>query len=75
VDQFSPYSEVKEPCPEARAAGAELIRRAADKSGRRKLFLYVNNRLYTARGIKPVMPPPTLCRAAIWISAVSTRTL
>jgi hypothetical protein len=45
VDLFSPYDQIKEPYPEARTAGAELIRRALGKAALRKLFLYVNNRL------------------------------
>ena len=45
VDLFSPYDQIKEPCPEARTAAAELISRAAAKQAIRKLFLYVNNRL------------------------------
>jgi hypothetical protein len=74
VEAFEPYNETKEINQEARAAGAALIE-AGKKNPKRKTFIFVNNRLYAARGIKPVMPPPTLCRAAIWISAVSTRTL
>jgi len=45
VDLFSPYGEIKDPYPEARAAAAELIKRALVKQAIRKLFLYVNNRL------------------------------
>jgi len=45
VDLFSPYDQIKEPYPEARTAGAELIKRALAKAALRKLFLYVNNRL------------------------------
>ena len=45
VDLFSPYGEVKEANPEARTAGAELIRQMLVKQALRKLFLYVNNRL------------------------------
>jgi uncharacterized protein YecE (DUF72 family) len=45
VDLFSPYDGIKEPCEEARSAGAELIKRALAKTALRKLFLYVNNRL------------------------------
>jgi hypothetical protein len=59
---------------DARQAGLALIKEGKEKPTK-KTFIYVNNRLYAARGIKPIMPPPTLCRAAIWISAVSTRTL
>jgi len=73
VEQFKPYERVQEKNDEARAAGRKLI--AEGKAAKKKTFIYVNNRLYTARGIKPVMPPPTLCRVAIWNSAVSTKTL
>jgi uncharacterized protein YecE (DUF72 family) len=45
VDSFSPYDQIKDPYPDARAAAAELIRRAAVKQAIRKLWLYVNNRL------------------------------
>jgi uncharacterized protein YecE (DUF72 family) len=45
VDLFSPYGQIKEPYPDARTAGAELIKRALIKAALRKLFLYVNNRL------------------------------
>ncbi len=45
VDRFSPYDQLKEPYPEARAAAGELISRALIKQALRKLFLYVNNRL------------------------------
>jgi uncharacterized protein YecE (DUF72 family) len=46
VDLFSPYDHVKEPNPEARAAGAKLIQEGV-AAGReqRKTFIYVNNRL------------------------------
>ncbi|MCD6339582.1 MAG: DUF72 domain-containing protein [Verrucomicrobia bacterium] len=44
VRRFSPYREAKEPDPEGRAAGAALIRRALSAEGRKRLFLYVNNR-------------------------------
>jgi hypothetical protein len=75
VKAFEPYDQIKEEYPQARAAGRALIAEGQQAGPKRKTFLYVNNRIYTARGIKAVMPPPTLCRAAIWISAVSTRTL
>lgn len=45
VKEFSPYREVKEVNPEARSAGAELIRQTVAAEGRRKGFIYVNNRL------------------------------
>jgi uncharacterized protein YecE (DUF72 family) len=46
VDLFSPYERVKEPYPEARVAGARLIKEGAvaGKEQRRTL-IYVNNRL------------------------------
>ena len=44
VDLFSPYDCVKEPYPEARAAGADLIIRTVSATGR-KIFIFVNNRL------------------------------
>lgn len=46
VDLFSPYDQLKEPNPEARAAGAKLIQEGtAARSEKRKTFIYVNNRL------------------------------
>ena len=48
VTLFSPYQEVRDPFPEARAAGAELIRKgreAAKQSKPKRTFLFVNNRL------------------------------
>ena len=45
VDLFSPYKETKEPSPEARAAGAEMIRQASSAKGQKGAFIYVNNRL------------------------------
>jgi Protein of unknown function DUF72 len=46
VDLFSPYDRVKDPNPEARAAGAKLITDGvAAGLERRKTFIYVNNRL------------------------------
>ncbi len=47
VKSFSPYTEVRDPCPEARAAGADLIRRVAGRAPGtpRSLYLFVNNRL------------------------------
>ncbi|MGA3265878.1 MAG: DUF72 domain-containing protein [Verrucomicrobiota bacterium] len=43
VKTFQPYDKVKEPNPEARAAGKKLISEGG-KAGR-KTFIYVNNRL------------------------------
>ncbi len=45
VDLFSPYDRVKEPNPEARAAGARLIQQGKEAGAERKTFIYVNNRL------------------------------
>jgi uncharacterized protein YecE (DUF72 family) len=45
VKMFEPYDEVKDPNPDARAAGAALIKESVDTGGRRKTFIYVNNRL------------------------------
>jgi hypothetical protein len=45
VDFFSPYSEVKEPNPDARSAGAQLIGGRELRKTLRQLYLYVNNRL------------------------------
>jgi uncharacterized protein YecE (DUF72 family) len=44
VKSFSPYDRVKDPYPEGRAAGAELIREARRGAGPAKGFIYVNNR-------------------------------
>ncbi|HWQ91263.1 MAG TPA: hypothetical protein VN673_06305, partial [Clostridia bacterium] len=64
VRAFEPYDQIKEENPVARAAGTALIREGQTVGPKRKTFLYVNNRLYAARGIKPVMPPRELCRVA-----------
>jgi uncharacterized protein YecE (DUF72 family) len=45
VDLFSPYQAVKAADPEARAAGAALIRQAFSANGATHAFIYVNNRL------------------------------
>jgi uncharacterized protein YecE (DUF72 family) len=45
VDLFSPYERIQAPDEQARAAAADLIKRALQKTALRKLFLYVNNRL------------------------------
>ncbi|HET7872864.1 MAG TPA: hypothetical protein VFL42_10170, partial [Terriglobales bacterium] len=42
VKMFSPYSRVKNPYPEGRAAGAKLIREARQQG--RRAYIYVNNR-------------------------------
>jgi hypothetical protein len=49
VEKFSPYESVKEPFPEAREAAAGLVdyvlKERKNSPKKRKLFLYVNNRL------------------------------
>jgi uncharacterized protein YecE (DUF72 family) len=45
VKTFQPYDRVKEPYPEARAAGAALIAEGTAAGPERKTFIYVNNRL------------------------------
>jgi uncharacterized protein YecE (DUF72 family) len=45
VKLFSPYDRIKDPYPEARAAGARLIQEARSGGGATRGFIYVNNRL------------------------------
>jgi hypothetical protein len=45
VKTFQPYDKVKEPNPEARAAGRALIAEGKAAGQKRKTFIYVNNRL------------------------------
>jgi hypothetical protein len=45
VKAFRPYNEVKEPNPEARAAGQAIIAEGMETGPDRKTFIYVNNRL------------------------------
>jgi len=45
VKMFQPYDKTKEPNPEARAAGAALIKDGGAAGPERKTFIYVNNRL------------------------------
>jgi uncharacterized protein YecE (DUF72 family) len=45
VKTFQPYDKVKEPNPEARAAGKALIAAGKTTEPDRKTFIYVNNRL------------------------------
>lgn len=45
VKTFQPYDQVKEPNPEARAAGKALIAEAKKAGADRETFIYVNNRL------------------------------
>ena len=42
---FSPYQQVQEPNPDARAAGARLIKEGVAAGRKQKTFIYVNNRL------------------------------
>ena len=42
---FQPYDKIKEPNPEARAAGAALVKEGVAAGGKRNTFIYVNNRL------------------------------
>jgi uncharacterized protein YecE (DUF72 family) len=44
VKLFSPYDQVKDPYPEGRAAGVQLIQQARRREGAVKGFIYVNNR-------------------------------
>ena len=45
VKTFQPYDQVKEPNPEARAAGKALIAEGKKAGSGQKTFIYVNNRL------------------------------
>ena len=45
VNAFKPYDRVKDPNPEARAAGAALIAEGRKAGQGHKTFIYVNNRL------------------------------
>ncbi|PYJ86182.1 MAG: DUF72 domain-containing protein [Verrucomicrobia bacterium] len=45
VKLFEPYDKIKEPNPDARTAGAALVKEGVDGGGKRKTFIYVNNRL------------------------------
>ena len=45
VKTFQPYDKVKEPNPDARAAGKALIAEGKAAGPERKTFIYVNNRL------------------------------
>ena len=44
VKQFSPYSEIKDPNPEGRAAAVKLVRRVLQSKGKTKAMLLVGNR-------------------------------
>ena len=45
VKLFEPYESLKEPNPDARAAGAALLREGTQAGPGRKTFVFVNNRL------------------------------
>jgi uncharacterized protein YecE (DUF72 family) len=45
VKAFAPYDRLKEPNPEARAAGRELIREGKSAGRNHQTFVFVNNRL------------------------------
>jgi len=45
VKTFQPYDKVKEPCPDARAAGKALIAEGITAAPDHKTYIYVNNRL------------------------------
>jgi len=45
VNLFEPYDIIKDPNPEARAAGGTLIREGVEAGPNRKTLIYVNNRL------------------------------
>ncbi len=45
VKMFAPYDKVKEPYPEARTAGAAMIKEGVAAGPQRKTFIFVNNRL------------------------------
>jgi hypothetical protein len=45
VKTFQPYERVKEKNNDARAAGAKLIAEGNASAGKKKTFIYVNNRL------------------------------
>jgi uncharacterized protein YecE (DUF72 family) len=45
VKTFQPYDKIKEPNPDARAAGSALIAEGKKAGDKRKTYIYVNNRL------------------------------
>ena len=45
VKLFEPYDKVKEPNPDARAAGAALIKEGTEAGPKRKTLIFVNNRM------------------------------
>jgi uncharacterized protein YecE (DUF72 family) len=44
VKLFKPYNEIKDPYPDGRSAGAQLVKSAAASGGRTRGYIYVNNR-------------------------------
>jgi hypothetical protein len=55
VKTFQPYDKVKEPNPDARAAGKALIAEGMAAGPERKTFIYVNNRLWRAMRLRRLM--------------------
>ena len=45
VKLFEPYNDIKDPNPDARAAGAALVREGVEAGPQRRTFIFVNNRL------------------------------
>ena len=45
VKLFEPYDRIKDANPDARVAGAALIKEGVEAGGKRKTFIFVNNRL------------------------------
>lgn len=45
VNTFHPYDKIKEPYPDARTAGAQLIGEGLAAKEKREVYIYVNNRL------------------------------
>lgn len=45
VTAFQPYDKIKEPYPDARAAGAQLVSEGLAAKAKREVYIYVNNRL------------------------------
>jgi uncharacterized protein YecE (DUF72 family) len=45
VTAFQPYKQIKEPYPDARAAGAQLVSEGLAAQTKREVYIYVNNRL------------------------------
>jgi uncharacterized protein YecE (DUF72 family) len=81
VRQFQPYEQVKEANQEARQAGAALIAEGAQYAGRRKTYIYVNNRLEgnaleTISAMLEIlesqpMPPPSTGSIPPWSAAAT----